>query len=150
LRLNADDTIDIGGPDMTTTRRYRNMLANPAVSFVVDDMTPDAPGAVRPGMGRGVEIRGRAQPLAVETPPVNPTWFSKDIIRIHPRRVISWHIDATNPDGEARDITARAVPGRAGRADTPTTSCAPADPAHTGSGCSNHHNTGEGDNNHGR
>ena len=104
FRLNADDTIDLGGPTMTSTQRYRNVLGNPLVSFVVDDMTPDEPGAVKPGMGRGVEVRGRAEATTVEVPPVNARWFSNDIIRIHPVRVVSWHIDPERPDGEARSV----------------------------------------------
>jgi pyridoxamine 5'-phosphate oxidase family protein len=113
FRLNPDDTIDIGGPNMTATQRYRNMLTNPAVSFIVDDMTPDEPGAIKPGMGRGVEIRGRAEPLTVDVPPVNPDWFSNDIIRIHPYRIISWHIDPANPDGDARDVDGQVFAQRA-------------------------------------
>ncbi|MFI9509894.1 PPOX class F420-dependent oxidoreductase [Nocardia sp. NPDC052566] len=104
FRLNADDTIDIGGPNMTATQRYRNVQANPQVSFVVDDMTPDKPGAIKPGMGRGVEIRGVVELLTVEVPPVNPEWFAKEIIRIHPRRVSSWHIDPADPNGGARTV----------------------------------------------
>jgi pyridoxamine 5'-phosphate oxidase family protein len=105
FRLNADGSIDVGGPKLTSTQRYRNVLANPKVAFVVDDITPDEPDAVKPGMGRGVEIRGLAETLTVEIPPVNPGWFSKEIIRIHPRRIISWHLDPANPDGEARNVT---------------------------------------------
>ena len=105
FRLNPDDTIDIGGPAHASTQRYRNVLANPRVGFVVDDMTPDEPGAVKPGMGRGVEIRGEAETLTVDVPPVNPQWFSNEIIRIHPRRIHSWHIDPNRPDGESRTVT---------------------------------------------
>jgi pyridoxamine 5'-phosphate oxidase family protein len=104
FRVNPDDTIDIGGPNLTATQRYRNVLANPRVSFVVDDLTPNEPGAVKPGMGRGVEIRGHAQTLTVDDPPVNPTWFSKEILRIHPHRIISWHIDPASPDGQSRNV----------------------------------------------
>lgn len=104
FRVNPDDSIDLGGPHLTKTQRYRNIQANPMVSFVVDDMTPDAPDAVRPGMGRGVEIRGRTELLEVEVPPVNPEWFSRTIIRVHPTRVLSWHLDPANPDGESRNI----------------------------------------------
>lgn len=28
----------------------------------------------------------------------------KEIIRIHPRRVISWHLDPDNPDGASRRV----------------------------------------------
>lgn len=93
FRLNDDGTIDIGGPKMSASRKYRNVVANPRVAFVVDDMTPDEPGAVKPGWGRGVEVRGRAETLTVDEPPVAPGFFSNEVIRIHPARAISWHLD---------------------------------------------------------
>lgn len=99
FRLNDDGTIDIGGPDNAASQKYRNLVARPAAAFVVDDMTPDEPGEIAPGWGRGVEIRGEAEVLAVEDVPVAPKFFSNDIIRIHPRRVISWHIDPAEPRG---------------------------------------------------
>ncbi|KAA8885082.1 PPOX class F420-dependent oxidoreductase [Nocardia colli] len=104
FRLNDDGTIDLGGPNHVATQRYRNILANPKVSLLIDDMTPDEPGAVKPGWGRGVEIRGVVETLTVDVPPVAPEWFSHDIIRIHPRRIRSWHIDPANPDGGARNV----------------------------------------------
>ncbi|WP_433184116.1 PPOX class F420-dependent oxidoreductase [Actinoallomurus sp. CA-150999] len=104
FRLNDDGTIDIGGPNLSASKKYRNVLSNPVVAFVVDDMTPDEPGEVKPGWGRGVEIRGRAETLAVEEPPLAPGFFSNEVIRIHPRRVNSWHIDPDNPDLLARNI----------------------------------------------
>jgi len=39
FQLNEDGTIDIGGPN-PESQRYRNVRANPNVSFAVDDMTP--------------------------------------------------------------------------------------------------------------
>lgn len=106
FRLNDDGTIDIGGPNNAASQKYRNAKANPRAAFVVDDMTPDDPGEVQPGWGRGVEIRGEVELLAVEEPPVAPEFFSHDVIRIHPRRVISWHIDAEHPETQARDVAA--------------------------------------------
>ncbi|MCO6006284.1 PPOX class F420-dependent oxidoreductase [Actinoallomurus purpureus] len=104
FRLNADDTIDIGGPNMSASQKYRNARANPVVAFVVDDMTPDEPGEVRPGWGRGVEIRGRAETMIVEEPPLAPGFFSNEVIRIQPRRVNSWHIDPDHPDLLSRNV----------------------------------------------
>lgn len=103
FRLNPDDTIDIGSPN-PNAQRYRNVRANPAVSFVVDDMTPDDPKELKPGWGRGVEIRGIAEILTVEDIPVNPKWFTDRVIRIHPRRIHHWHIDPAKPDGETRSV----------------------------------------------
>lgn len=105
FRLNDDGTIDLGGPWVASTQRYRNVQANPRVAFVVDDLTPDEPGAIKPGMGRGVEIRGIAETLTVQDPPGQPGWRSNEIIRIHPKRVLSWHIDPDRPDGYSRDVS---------------------------------------------
>ena len=102
--LNDDDTIDIGGPNHASSRRYRNLQAHPMLAFVVDDMTPDEPGAIKPGMGRGVEVRGNAELTRIAEWPTAPQWFSTDVIRIHPTRVLSWHIDAAKPDGESRTV----------------------------------------------
>ncbi|WP_024806584.1 PPOX class F420-dependent oxidoreductase [Nocardia sp. BMG51109] len=103
FRLNPDHTIDIGGPN-PNGKRYRNVRSNSNVSFVVDDMTPDDPDEVKPGWGRGVEIRGTAEIVTVGDVPVNPEWFSDQVIRIHPNRIHSWHIDPANPDGESRKV----------------------------------------------
>lgn len=103
FRLNDDGTIDIGGPN-PDLQRYRNVRANPHVSLVVDDMTPDDPNEVAPGWGRGVEIRGSAEIIEVDTPPVAPDWFSHTVIRIHPERIRHWHIDPSAPDGAARNV----------------------------------------------
>ncbi|TQN30233.1 pyridoxamine 5'-phosphate oxidase family protein [Haloactinospora alba] len=104
FRCNDDGTIDLGGPWVARTQRYRNVRENPGVGFVVDDLTPDEAGAIRPGMGRGVEIRGTAETLSVDDPPGQPGWRSSDIIRIHPKRILSWHIDPDNPDGYSRNV----------------------------------------------
>lgn len=101
--LGPDGTIDLGGPWVARTQRWRNVQAHPKVSFVVDDMTPDGPEAIKPGMGRGVEIRGRAETLAVDDPPGAPGMSAPEVIRIHPARILSWHIDPAMPDGRSVD-----------------------------------------------
>lgn len=105
FRLNSDDTIDLGGPWVARTQRFRNVQRHPRVAFVVDDMTPDIPDEIRPGMGRGVEVRGRAETLTVDDPPGGDSPMAgRDIIRIHPERIHSWHIDRAAPDGRARNV----------------------------------------------
>jgi pyridoxamine 5'-phosphate oxidase family protein len=76
-------TIDIGGHNMGATRKFHNVKANPHVGFVVDDLVSTNPWRVR-----GVEIRGDAEAL-VDQPPLMPG-MSGELIRIHPRRVLSW------------------------------------------------------------
>ncbi|HEY7487206.1 MAG TPA: PPOX class F420-dependent oxidoreductase [Streptosporangiaceae bacterium] len=97
-RLNGDGTIDIGGPRLSTSRKFRNVAARPRVAFVVDDTVPDGPGPFRPGVGRGLELRGRAEALrGVEPPGLGGGMFSDEVIRIHPEQIVSWHIDPDRP-----------------------------------------------------
>jgi pyridoxamine 5'-phosphate oxidase family protein len=57
FRYNAElDVIDIGGQFMSRTKKFRNVLRNPNVSLVIDDVLP-------PWQPRGVEIRGAAHTL---------------------------------------------------------------------------------------
>ena len=78
----ALDTIDIGGRNMGSSRKYRNVAADARVSFVVDDLASTDPW--RP---RGVEVRGRA-----ETVPGDAA--GRELIRIHPERVLGWGLDS--------------------------------------------------------
>jgi pyridoxamine 5'-phosphate oxidase family protein len=97
-RLNADGTIDIGGPRMGESRKFRNAAARPRVAFVVDDTVPDGPGAFRPGVGRGLELRGTAEALrGVQPPGFGAGLFSEEVIRIHPEQCVSWHVDPARP-----------------------------------------------------
>jgi pyridoxamine 5'-phosphate oxidase family protein len=81
--------IDIWGRDMANTRKFRNVAANGQVAFVVDDLVSLSPWVVR-----GLEIRGTAESLTDQTPP-SPYW-SREVIRIHPHRIITWGI---GPEG---------------------------------------------------
>ena len=79
----ATGTIDIGGHNMERSRKFRNVAATGEVAFVVDDLPSTNPWRVR-----CLEIRGAAE--AVEGP--------VPIIRIHPRRIISYGIDQTDTE----------------------------------------------------
>lgn len=93
---NADlDTVDLGGMDLTRTKKYRDVVRNTAVAVVIDDVLP-------PWRPRGIEIRGLAE--ATDHP--------EPVIRIRPRRIVSWGLDSDTPRG--RDITRTINPGRGG------------------------------------
>ena len=86
--------IDIGGHGMGASRKFASVQANPKVSFVVDDIA-----SVQPWRVRGIEIRGVAEALTDQEPPGRG--FSRELIRIHPRRILSWGFDPGEPFGRS-------------------------------------------------
>jgi pyridoxamine 5'-phosphate oxidase family protein len=90
-------TIDIAGFDMESSAKYRNVGVNPNVAFVIDDAVSEGAAGTR-----FVEIRGQAERVSVEPPAT--TGVSPQIIRIHPRRVISWNVDPDRPGPQTRDV----------------------------------------------
>ncbi|MEX5633349.1 PPOX class F420-dependent oxidoreductase [Parafrankia sp. FMc2] len=94
----ATDTIDIHGYNLGATRKFRNVATTREVSLVVDDIA-----SVNPWRVRGVEIRGEADAVTGEDPPAGH--LSPEVIRIRPRRVISWGIDAGAEGMQARTIS---------------------------------------------
>jgi pyridoxamine 5'-phosphate oxidase family protein len=101
-RMNAvTETIDIGGPGLAGSQKFRNIQADPRVSFVVDDLaTPEETVGTDGQLGRGLELRGRAEILFDEQPLMEG--FSNELLRIHPRRIIAWNIDG--PGTNARNV----------------------------------------------
>jgi pyridoxamine 5'-phosphate oxidase family protein len=89
LWLNgASGTIDIGGPALPSSQKFRNVQAEPRVSLVVDDQAgkPNPIGQT----GRGIEIRGQAEIVTLDPPLIAA--FSSETLRIHPHRIIAWNI----------------------------------------------------------
>jgi pyridoxamine 5'-phosphate oxidase family protein len=73
-------TITFGGRSLLKSLKFRNLMANDKVAFVVDDLVSAQPWKVR-----GVEVRGRAKPAV-----------SKDgvtMIRIIPLNIRSWGLE---------------------------------------------------------
>lgn len=84
--LGSDQsTIEIGGHDLTATKKFRDVERDGRAAVVIDDVLP-------PWQPRGVEVRGRAEAIRGERP----------VIRIYPERVVGWGLD----DGgrNARDV----------------------------------------------
>lgn len=99
-RFNAQlGTIDIAGMEMERSAKYRNIAAHPDVAFVVDDRIGQGPEGVR-----FLEIRGRAERALG----VADDHLSAHLIRIQPRRVVSWNINPDRPGLQTRDLIADA------------------------------------------
>lgn len=91
-RVNpGTETVDIGGPTLSDSQKFRNIQIDPRVSLVIDDVTaqPVGPGRQR---GRGIEIRGTVELLYEQQPLM--AGFSDHVLRIHPRRIVAWNIGA--------------------------------------------------------
>lgn len=80
------DTIDIGGFNMGNSKKFKDVVRNNKVAFVIDDVLP-------PWEPRGVEIRGTAEAFYPNGDESDP---NKAIIQIKPSRVVGWGID-THP-----------------------------------------------------
>jgi PPOX class F420-dependent enzyme/OxyR family protein/uncharacterized protein (TIGR02246 family) len=90
-RYNAGlGTIDIGGFGMERSAKYRNVGRDPKVAFVIDDATGEGAANMR-----FLEVRGLAEQAG-------------ELIRIHPRRLVSWNVDPSRPGLETVTIDAGA------------------------------------------
>ncbi len=85
----------IGGFAMGETRKFRNVVGNPQVALVIDDLV-----AVDPWTVRGLEVRGTAVALTDVDPPV--AFMSRQVIRITPTWVAAWGLDPDAPDKQIR------------------------------------------------
>ncbi len=101
----ASGTTVITGRALGATRKFANVADNGEVALVVDDLVSRSPWTVR-----GVEIRGHAEALSDQEPASG--YASRELIRIHPRRVISWGL-GDEPGMHGRDVIV-GEPGGAG------------------------------------
>jgi pyridoxamine 5'-phosphate oxidase family protein len=94
----AEDTIDIGGRGFATSKKYRDMLNNPRVALVVDEIV-----SIDPWRIRGIEVRGLAEVLPNGGKDRGPA-FDDAMIRIRPRRIVSWGLEEGTTGPFARSV----------------------------------------------
>lgn len=73
-------TITFGGWNLEKSLKFRNLMANDKVAFVVDDIVSTKPWSVR-----GVEIRGSAEPSVSKE--------GVTMVRIIPLNIRSWGLE---------------------------------------------------------
>jgi pyridoxamine 5'-phosphate oxidase family protein len=88
----ARDTIDIGGHELERSKKFRDVARTGRAAIVIDDLE-----STHPWRPRAIEIRGRAEAIALPTP----------LIRIHPERIVSWGLDHGR---SSRTVARRALP----------------------------------------
>jgi pyridoxamine 5'-phosphate oxidase family protein len=97
FRYNAElGTIDIVGFRMSASQKFRNVSRDGRAALVVDDIASTQPWRVR-----FLEIRG----IAEAVPGSDRGGADTALIRIHPRRVLSFGIE--EPPGEPHQTTLR-------------------------------------------
>lgn len=95
FQYNAElGTTDIGGRAMAGSRKLRNVQNDARVAFVVDDLA-----SIDPWRPRGLEVRGQAEALSSDGDGAGA------LIRIHPRRILVWGLDAESPKLQARNVS---------------------------------------------
>ena len=94
-------TVDIHGYQMSKSRKFRNLAANNTVALVIDDIVSRNPWRVR-----CLEIRGTAEQAdsGERRREPNDDEIDTAIIRITPRRIISFGID--DPETEPHKLIA--------------------------------------------
>jgi len=74
----ARDAIDVGGHELERSKKFRDVARTGRAAIVIDDLS-----SVDPWLPRAIEVRGRAEAIALPTP----------LIRIYPERIISWGLE---------------------------------------------------------
>jgi pyridoxamine 5'-phosphate oxidase family protein len=88
FRFNAElGTVDVGGMHVATTKKYRDVQANPWAAIVVDDVV-----STDPFTPRMLEIRGRAEAIPGGGDDLGPG-FGGAFIRIHPTKINSFGVE---------------------------------------------------------
>jgi pyridoxamine 5'-phosphate oxidase family protein len=86
FRYNRDaDSIDIGGHDFAQRKKFRDVQRTGVAALVVDDVLP-------PWQPRAVEVRGPATTVDTGGKAIMEG-FDDPIIRITPRRIVSWGLE---------------------------------------------------------
>jgi len=97
FRYNEDlDAVDIGGHNFAGSKKFRDVGKTGRAAFVVDDVLP-------PWRVRGVEVRGRAEVRSEGGKKIMKD-FAGEMIRIHPRRIVSWGIDSNAFSPNSRSV----------------------------------------------
>lgn len=87
FRYNPEtDTIDIGGYNFATSKKYRDAVRHGRVAFVVDDVLPPS------WQPRFVEVRGTVQAFSEGGKEIMPE-ISDEFIRVTPTYIVSFGIN---------------------------------------------------------
>jgi len=104
FRYNPEhESIDIGGHNIVSTKKYRDAVRYGRVAFVVDDVLP-------PWKPRMIEVRGTVEGLPEGGKEIVES-FSPEILRINPTRIVSFGLNSeiVQPSQGRVDFSSRKV-----------------------------------------
>jgi pyridoxamine 5'-phosphate oxidase family protein len=104
FRYNPEqDSIDIGGHNIVSTKKYRDAVRYGRVAFVVDDVLP-------PWKPRMLEVRGTVEGLPEGGKEIREA-FSPEMLRITPTHIVSFGLnsDVVQPAQARVDFSSRKV-----------------------------------------
>ena len=93
-----EDAVDVGGIGFGGSKKWRDALRNPKVTFVLDESW---------GSGaKAIEIRGTAETHDTGGDSIHPRFpnFAPEFLRIRPRRVVSWGLGDGDFHPHARNV----------------------------------------------
>lgn len=97
----AENAIDIGGYGFAWSKKWRDAVRNPRVTFLLDD--------VGNGEAYGIEIRCAAEAHESGGESINRRFdgFDPQFLRLRPRRIVTWGVEV--PSSEDRSAYGRDV-----------------------------------------
>ena len=82
-----EDAIDVGGFGFGSSKKWRDAVANPKVTFLLDESSG--------GEAYGIEMRCRAEVHRTGGNKINPRFpgFDPEFLRLRPFRIVSWGVE---------------------------------------------------------
>jgi len=101
----AEDTVDVGGMNFSSGKKWRDAERNPKVTLLVDDVLSN------PRRARALEVRGEAELHQTGGTKINARFpnFDERFFRIRPTHIVSWGLDEGGVDGKGFAPTSREV-----------------------------------------
>jgi pyridoxamine 5'-phosphate oxidase family protein len=97
----AEDAVDVGGFGFGTSKKWRDAVKNPKVTFLLDESSG--------GEAYGIELRCTAEVHETGGENINPRFpgFDPQFLRLRPHRIVTWGVEvpssvSTAPTG--RDV----------------------------------------------
>jgi pyridoxamine 5'-phosphate oxidase family protein len=86
----AEDAVDVGGFGFGTSKKWRDALRNPKVTFLLDESSG--------GEAYGIELRCTAEVHETGGDGINPRFpgFDPQFLRLRPHRIVTWGVEVSS------------------------------------------------------